>query len=251
MESIVNKLAVIGGSGFDQISELEIIDSQEVVTPYGKPSSVITKGRLFNQEITFLPRHGSGHSIPPHEINYRANIWALHLLEINHIISFAAVGGISDKCSSGKLVIPDQLIDYTWGRDQTFHGSDASGFHHIDFTHPYSLLLREKLIKAADSLKIEIIPTGTYAVTQGPRLETPAEIRRMEKDGADIVGMTGMPESVLARELNIEYACVAMVVNLAAGKGEGEISIEMIMRNLELASQNALKLFHNLVLEQL
>lgn len=229
----MSKLAIIGGSGLTQLPGLTIINEIEINTPWGKPSAPITVGRIDNTEILFLPRHGNPHTIPPHKVNYRANLWALHKTGTNEIIAINAVGGISSSMGPCCIVIPDQLIDYTYGRADSFHEEDLEAVKHIDFTHPYSASLRHQLIQAASDIDIDIISKGTYAVTQGPRLETAAEISRLEKDGCDIVGMTSMPEASLARELDIEYACCSLVVNWAAGKTDEIITMEIIENNLK------------------
>ncbi len=230
----MTRLAIIGGSGLTQLRDLKITRREVVRTPYGEPSAPMVYGQLGGQEILFLPRHGPGHTIPPHEINYRANIWALKQTGIERVIAVNAVGGISaDYLVSGTLVIPDQIIDYTWGRASSFFGSEQRRVTHVDFTDPYCEALRVVLIEAAQRAGLGARRQGCYGATQGPRFESSAEIRRMERDGADIVGMTGMPEAGLARELELCYACVALVVNPAAGKVKQPISLREIERNLE------------------
>ncbi len=212
-------LAVIGGSGMAQLSCLEISHRQIIRTPYGEPSGPFTFGKVNGHEIVFLARHGHGHTIPPHLINYRANIWALKTLQPGHIVAVAAVGGIRDDLTPGSLVIPDQIIDYTYGRDFTFFDSRDEPVTHIDFTRPYSPETRALILKAVSRAGEAIIDGGIYAATQGPRLETAAEINRLAHDGADMVGMTGMPEAALAREQGLNYATLAVVANHAAGRG--------------------------------
>ncbi|MCZ6804773.1 MAG: S-methyl-5'-thioinosine phosphorylase [Proteobacteria bacterium] len=229
----MKKLAIIGGSGRTELPGLEIFDEVDLDTPWGKPSAAITVGKINNIEILFLPRHGNPHSIPPHKINYRANIRALKESDVSGIIAVNAVGGITEKMTPCRIVIPDQLIDYTQGRAGSFHEEDLEIVKHIDFTDPYSESTRQQLINAASESDIDICSTGTYGVTQGPRLETAAEITRLERDGCDIVGMTGMPEACLARELEIDYACCALVVNRAAGKTDEIITMEIIENNLK------------------
>jgi 5'-methylthioinosine phosphorylase len=228
----MNKLAIIGGSGLTQLDGLEIIDEINPDTIWGKPSAAITIGKFNDSEILFLPRHGNPHTIPPHKINYRANIQALKDAGVSEIIAVNAVGGITQEMTPCRIVIPDQLIDYTHGRIDTFHEENLTEVVHIDFTAPYSELLSNQLIKAANENKIDVYPKGTYAVTQGPRLETAAEINKYERDGCDIVGMTSMPEASLARELEMEYACVSLVVNWAAGKTDEIITMKIIENNL-------------------
>ncbi|MCP5252255.1 MAG: S-methyl-5'-thioinosine phosphorylase [Burkholderiales bacterium] len=212
-------LAIIGGSGMAQLSCLEISHRQIIRTPYGEPSGPFTFGKINRHEIVFLARHGHGHTIPPHLVNYRANIWALKTLKPAHIIAVAAVGGIRDDLKPGSLVVPDQIIDYTYGRDFTFFENRDEPVTHIDFTRPYDAETRALILKAARHAGEAIIDSGAYAATQGPRLETAAEINRLERDGADMVGMTGMPETALAREQGLRYATLAVVANYAAGRG--------------------------------
>jgi len=221
-------LAVIGGTGLTQLTGLNIIKREPVKTPYGDPSSTLVFGELDGVEVIFLPRHGDRHTIPPHQVNYRANIHALHEAGVENIIAIAAVGGIREDMAPGAIAIPDQIIDYTWGRKHTFFEGDLDYVTHIDFTQPYSASLREALLAAATEAGLHPIDGGTYGAAQGPRLETAAEIQRMKRDGCSIVGMTGMPEAALARELDLGYATCAVSANWAAGLSEGEISMEEI-----------------------
>ncbi len=223
-------LAIIGGTGLTQLSDLTIIKSEPLATPYGQPSADFVTGGLNNTQVIFLARHGNPHTIAPHKINYRANIWGLKQLGVKHIIAVAAVGGITGDMAPAHIAIPDQIIDYSYGRLHTFYEDEA--VNHIDFTSPYSQKLRSCLISAASDAHITISPRGTYGCTQGPRLETAAEILRMERDGCDVVGMTGMPEAALAKELGLEYAAISVVANWAAGKSEGEITMAEIERHL-------------------
>lgn len=218
-----NKLAIIGGSGLTELQGLEVVKQQTIETPYG--SCPITYGLYNDQEIVFLARHGAKHTIAPHKINYRANIWGLKEIGIKNIIAVAAVGSINPTLQVSDLVIPHQIIDYTYSREHTFFDQDT--VTHIDFTEPYCETLRQKLLIATEAHS-----KAVYAVTQGPRLETAAEIDRLEKDGADIVGMTGMPEAALARELELCYACCAVIANEAAGRGKAEITMAEIETNL-------------------
>jgi 5'-methylthioinosine phosphorylase len=226
-------VAIIGGSGLTKLKNLEITRREVLRTPYGEPSAPLIFGHLGGQKAVFLPRHGEGHTIPPHEVNYRANIWALKDVGASHVIAVNAVGGITAAMTSGSLVVPDQIIDYTYGRNHTYFGNLQKPVTHVDFTFPYCEELREVLIAAARNAGVELIGQGTYAATQGPRFESIAEIRRLERDGGDIVGMTGMPETSLARELGLCYASIAVVANPAAGKAEGTISLKEISRILE------------------
>ncbi|MFA7270655.1 MAG: S-methyl-5'-thioinosine phosphorylase [Sterolibacterium sp.] len=231
-------LAIIGGSGLTQLASLDISHQQVVRTPYGEPSGALTFGRIGNQEVVFLARHGYGHTIPPHLVNYRANIWALvESAGATQIVSVASVGGIRADLAPGMLVIPHQIIDYTWGRQMTFHDSRDAHVVHIDFTEPYDAGLRQRLLAAAANAGEVIIDGAVYAATQGPRLETAAEINRFERDGAHIVGMTGMPEAVLAREADVPYAALTVVANWAAGRGNSvhAIHFEKLEDVLQLA----------------
>lgn len=220
-------LAIIGGTGLTTLANLNITRRLVVRTPYGDPSGALTFGEINGNEVVFLARHGYGHTIAPHEINYRANIWALAQQGLSGIVSVASVGGIRGDLAPGTLIVPSQVIDYTWGRKHTyFEGSDKPVVH-IDFTLPFTQSLREIILAASQSLSEKVLDGGVYACTQGPRLETAAEILRLEDDGADMVGMTGMPEACLARELNIPYAMIAVVANWAAGKGDSTEEIHL------------------------
>lgn len=227
-------VAVIGGSGLTRLKDLHITRREVMRTPYGEPSAPLVYGEIGGSEIAFLPRHGQSHTIPPHDINYRANLWALKQSGLKQVIAVNAVGGISSGyLTPTALVVPDQIIDYTWGRAHTFFGSEHRTVTHVDFTEPYCAELRRALIQAGQRAGVELIESGTYGAAQGPRFESAAEIRRMERDGCDIVGMTGMPEAGLARELELCYASVAVIVNPAAGKAAGEISLSEIDKYLK------------------
>ena len=226
-------LAVIGGSGLTAFDGLEAVREARVDTPWGEPSAPLTHGRLAGVDVVFLARHGVPHGIPPHRVNYRANIWALHHAGVRRIIAVAAVGGIRAGLESGVIVVPDQIVDYTWGRNHTFFEDGLERVAHVDFTSPYCARLRDALLDAARRAGVDAVDGGTYAATQGPRLETAAEIDRLERDGCDIVGMTGMPESGLARELGMSYAHCAVVSNRAAGRGTDTLAMETIRANLE------------------
>jgi len=227
------ELAIIGGTGLTKVDALQIINREIVHTPYGDPSGPISHGELYGKKILFLPRHGYGHTIPPHKINYRANVWALKEAGARNVLAVAAVGGITSEMYAGELVVPDQIIDYTYSRITTYFEEGLQSVTHIDFTQPYSEELRRLIIQAAENAGIEIITRGTYAATQGPRLETAAEVDRLERDGCHLVGMTGMPEAALARELELNYATCAVVANPAAGRGEGEITMQEIEKQLK------------------
>lgn len=217
---------IIGGTGLTKLENLEIVKRQVVRTPYGDASQPLIFGNLAGKEVVFLARHGVGHSIPPHAINYRANIWALHSVGVNHLLAIATVGCIHEALSPGDIVVPQQMIDYTHGRENTYYDGVERPVMHIDFTQPYSEKIRQTCINAASNLQQDIYQTGVYACVQGPRLETAAEINRYEQDGATVIGMTGMPEAALARELDIHYAAVCPVANHAAGRGESAEAIQ-------------------------
>ena len=220
-------LAIIGGSGLTRLSTLAVAHREVVRTPYGEPSSALIFGRLADRDVVFLARHGHGHTIPPHRVNYRANLWALKQRSVDAILAVASVGGIAGIHAPGDLVLPHQLIDYTSGREQTFFDGGDRQVVHVDFTHPYSAELRARCLAAAGNSRIALHDGGVYGAVSGPRLETAAEIDRMERDGATIVGMTAMPEAGLARELGIAYASIAVVVNHAAGRGDSARAVTM------------------------
>jgi len=220
-------LAIIGGSGLSQLGSLEVTRRQVVRTPYGEPSGALTFGRIAHCDVVFLARHCYGHTIAPHEVNYRANIWALKEVGATEVVSVASVGGIRSDTWPGALLLPHQVIDYTWGRPSTFHEGAGVPVNHIDFTEPYSRRVREQLLAAAARCGEALADGGVYAATQGPRLESAAEINRLERDGADVVGMTGMPEAALAREISLEYAAIAVVANYAAGRGDSARAIPL------------------------
>ncbi len=221
-------LAIIGGSGLTQLASLEVARRQVVRTPYGEPSGTLSFGRIGSQDVVFLARHGHGHTIPPHRVNYRANLWALvNGAGATEIISVASVGAIRADLAPGTLVVPHQIIDTTWGRPATFFDGGEAAVVHVDFTVPYDSSLRERLLCAGDQAGLRLAGRAVYAATQGPRLETAAEIDRLERDGADIVGMTGMPEAALARELATPYAALCVVANWAAGRGDSTVSIQL------------------------
>ena len=219
-------LAIIGGSGLTQLTNLTVERREVIRTPYGEPSGPLTFGRLCGQPAIFIARHGYGHTIPPHEVNYCANIWALKQAGASCIVSIAAVGGIRADLGPGAIVIPHQIIDYTWGRKSTYHEGGDAPVVHVDFTQPYDPELRRVLLAAANDAGQAVSDGGVYAAMQGPRLETAAEIDRLERDGADIVGMTGMPEAALARELDLPYAAITVVANHAAGRGDSKLGIQ-------------------------
>ncbi len=219
-------LGIIGGTGLTQLDGLKILRRQIARTPYGDASQPLVFGELAGHEVVFLARHGNGHTIPPHAINYRANIWALRAAGVESLLAIATVGGISAKLATGDIVLPAQLIDYTHGRNNTFHDGIELPVMHIDFTRPYSDSLRQHCKQAANNIKQALHDGGVYACVQGPRLETSAEINRYEQDGATVVGMTGMPEAALARELELEYAALCPLANQAAGRGDSQHRIQ-------------------------
>ncbi len=223
-------LGIIGGSALTHLAPLTVTRREVARTPYGEPSSALTYGRSGDCQVIFLARHGYGHTLPPHLVNYRANIWALKEAGVSGIISVASVSGIRADLVPGTLVVPHQIIDYTQGRASTFFDSADGAIYHVNFADPYDEPLRRLLLDSAQSAQEDVVDQAVYAVTQGPRLETAAEIRRIESDGGDIVGMTGMPEAVLARELNVPYATLSVVSAFAAGRGGegGNLSSENI-----------------------
>lgn len=231
--------AILGGSGLTSFAELEI-DRREVVrTPWGEPSGPVTLGRIGDVPVAFLPRHGHGHTIPPHAINYRANLHALKYIGVEGVIAVGSVGGIRDDLRPGAIALLDQMLDYTWGRESTFFAGAELPVTHIDFTLPYDPALRARVLEVSRADGHALIDGGCYACMQGPRLETAAEINRVESDGADMVGMTLMPEAALARELELPYVGLALVVNHAAGRGDSTLAISTaeIARTLEASIQ--------------
>ena len=244
-------LGIIGGSGLTQLPTLNIFRREIIRTPYGEPSGALVFGEWNNCEIVFLPRHGYGHSIAPHKINYRANVWALKQAEPDCILAVAAVGSIREEWSPGTLVVPDQIIDYTWGRHTTFFDGEGLPLHHVDFTHPFQPDLRLKILQAAEAINEPVIDGGVYAATQGPRLETAAEIIKYRRDGADLVGMTAMPEAALARELELSYAAINVVSNHAAGIGQSShcVSLEEIEEDLEQTMLRVRKIIGQICLD--
>lgn len=247
-------LAIVGGSGFDRLPNFAAAEQRKVTTPYGTPSASLLFGEYCATKLVFLPRHGDEHSIAPHKINYRANMYALKDAGVTEIVALVAVGAINPDFSVGSIVIPDQIIDYTSAREHTFYdGTLATNRYlnepldHIDFTEPYEQSLRLQLIQAAERATIAVNNGGVYAVTQGPRFESAAEIDRLERDGAEIAGMTAMPEAALARELNMRYASIAMVANAAAGRGDRALTMETIYANLAATTDDALAILQQFI----
>lgn len=243
---VLPELAIIGGTGLTSLKGLTIIRREMVHTPWGEPSGPVTHGTLFGKKVAFIARHGYAHTIPPHKVNYRANIWALKEIGAGRIIAVAAVGGIDREFVPARLAIPEQIIDYTFGRGHTYFEDGLSHVVHVDFTSPYTVKLRDLLIRAAKDAGVDAWAGGTYGTTQGPRLETAAEIDRLERDGCGMVGMTGMPEAALARELELDYAHLCVCANAAAGRGDGEINMVDLEANLEQGMKRV-----KLVLEKL
>jgi len=221
-------LAIIGGSGLTQLANLEVRSRKAARTPFGEASGPLTVGTLQGRELVFLARHGYGHTIAPHQVNYRANLWALRDIGVERVVSIASVGGIRADLVPGMLLVPHQILDYTNGRASTFFEGAEAEVTHIDFTEPYTESERQRILQAAAACGEAIVDGGVYATTQGPRLETAAEITRLERDGADVVGMTGMPEAALARELELAYAAIGVVANYAAGRGDSARAISMV-----------------------
>lgn len=237
------RYALIVGSGLAGFGE--DADRQAVETPYGPPSAAVRTVRFDAHAVLVLPRHGDSHTLPPHAINYRANAYALKALGVDSVIGLNTVGAVDPDREPGSLAVPDQLIDYTWGRAHTVHDGTGGDFDHIDFTEPFTARIREDLLAAARSAGMNCYADGVYAVTQGPRLETAAEVERLDRDGADYVGMTCMPEASLARELGLEYACLSMIVNIAAGRGDVPIhdDVEANMASARVQAIQLLKQF--------
>ncbi|KAF1691843.1 S-methyl-5'-thioinosine phosphorylase [Pseudoxanthomonas koreensis] len=229
-------LAVIGGTGVYRLAALEDVESRYFETPYGAPSGPLRIGRLGQARVAFLARHGEGHALPPHRVNYRANLHSLRQAGATRVLALNTVGGITDGYGPRVLACPDQLVDYTWGRESSFWDGEGEALH-VDFSHPYTPAFRHQLLAAAQAAGVQVVDGGCYGATQGPRLETCAEIARMRRDGCDLVGMTGMPEAGLARELGLDYACLAIVANWAAGCGDArEITLDEVLENVAAAS---------------
>lgn len=232
-------LAIIGGTGLYALADLQDVETHQPVTRYGAPSGPIRIGTLAGKRVAFLARHGEGHSVPPHRINYRANLAALKAVGAQRVLALNTVGGITERFGPRVLGCPDQLVDYTWGRISTLSEETGSDVLHVDFGDPYTPMLRREILTAATAAGVAVVDGGCYGATQGPRLETRAEIARMRRDGCDLVGMTGMPEAGLARELGLDYACLAIVANWAAGAGpdpDEQITLEEVLAHVEAAS---------------
>ena len=243
----MSTLAIIGGTGLSELADLAGAQAVDRDTPFGYASGPITRGALDGREIIFLPRHGRPHAVPPHRVNYRANLWALRESGARTVIAVNAVGGITAEMRPRRLAVPDQIVDYTSARAHTFFDETAHARMHVDFTQPYTEELRTALLDGARALKLDVMAGGTYGATQGPRLESAAEILRMERDGCDLVGMTGMPETGLARELGMRYASLCVVANWAAGKAPGPITTELLEENLNAAMRDAVRLLRQVI----
>lgn len=243
------KIGVIGGTGMNRWPGLEVLREQKLDTPWGAPAAPLLHGRLAGVEVVFLARHGVGHKFPPHLINYRANLWALKEAGAQAVIAIAAVGGIARNLPPAAVAVPEDLIDYTSDRAHTYSDGEHAPLQHVDFSAPYTPALRKLLLAAARKAKVKVVDGGVMGVTQGPRLESPAEIRRLKRDGCTMVGMTGMPEAGLARELALDYAALGVSVNWAAGLGSGDIHGEIEkfiaegMRKVQAILATALPLF--------
>lgn len=243
-------LAIIGGTGVYALGELADVETRQPDTSYGAPSGPIRVGTLEGKRVAFLARHGEGHALPPHKINYRANLAALKALGATRVLALNTVGGISERFGPRVLACPDQLIDYTWGRISTLCEEPGSDVLHVDFGDPYTPSLRARVIAAAAQAGVALVEGGCYGATQGPRLETKAEIARMRRDGCDLVGMTGMPEAGLARELRLDYACLAIVANWAAGAGpdvDEVITLQDVLDNVRAAMDGVPRLLRSLL----
>jgi 5'-methylthioinosine phosphorylase len=233
-------LALIGGTGLNQLSgAAELL---EIETPYGPPAAAIQIVATKPLRVLFLPRHGSPHRFPPHKVNYRANLWALREAGADHVLGVFAVGGMGGDFSPGALVAPDQLIDYTWGREHTYSDSAEVRLQHVDFTWPFEGPLRQALLASAAAEGIAVVDHGCLGVFQGPRLESAAEVRRAAIDGCDLAGMTALPEAALARELGLDYAGLAVVSNFAAGVQDQPLSEEQIAETLREPMQRVRQL---------
>ena len=227
-------LAIIGGTGLTNLGNLQITQREVVRTPYGEPSGHLTFGCIGSAEMVFLARHGYAHTLPPHEVNYRANIWALRSAGVTRIIAVNAVGGIAAEMGPGVLAVPDQIIDYTHGRKHTFFDGEEA-VTHVDFTFPFCGRGRQLLLTAATAVGMPLLDSGVLGVMQGPRLETRAEIIKLGRDGCTMVGMTTMPEAVLAREKQISYVTLALSMNHAAGLASSSSGIKLADADAVLA----------------
>lgn len=243
-------IGIIGGTGLTELPGLSILEPIWHETPYGEPSSTVSIGQWQGQDIAFLARHGNPHQIPPHLINYRANLFALRQSGVSEIIAVNAVGGIHPEMGPACIALPDQVIDYTYGRAHTLYDG-SNPIEHIDFSFPYNESLRQEILLAAEATSIKVLSHGVYGATQGPRLETAAEIQRCRRDGCDMIGMTGMPEAALAREMGLAYATIALSVNWAAGLTDEIITMEAIQQALAQGMSQVLRLIESLLQRRL
>ncbi|WP_366921628.1 S-methyl-5'-thioadenosine phosphorylase [Metallumcola ferriviriculae] len=232
------KIGIIGGTGLYDAGLFQDAEEQRVLTKYGEVK--LMAGYAEGNQVVFLNRHGAGHKLPPHLINYRANIAALKETRVDMIIATAAVGSLREDIAPGQLVILDQFIDFTSGRKHTFFNGGADAVVHVDMTQPYCQEVRGTLIEAAHSENLPLVEKGTYICTQGPRFETPAEVAMFARLGGDVVGMTNVPEVVLAREAEICYGAVAVVTNSAAGISDTELTHQEVLDTMA-ANQAKLK----------
>lgn len=233
----MSALAVIGGTGTSELPGFQALREEPRDSPWGRPSAPLVHGTLGGQPLCCLPRHGRDRRLPPHAINYRANLWCLRQAGMRRVVALNAVGGLRAELAPGTLVVPDQLLDYTWGRAHSIHDGDCDSLEHIDFTRPYSDALRAELLRAIAAAGLQCEPRATHCVTQGPRLETAAEVRRLARDGGDVVGMTGMPEAALARELGLDYVSLCVVANPGAGLTDAALGMDSINAVLAAAAQ--------------
>ncbi len=238
-------IGVIGGTGLTEPVFLQNVRILSMSTPWAQTPVEVTTGTVGSHPVAFIARHGRGHKVPPHRVNYRANLWALRQAGVSEVIGVNAVGGIHARTAPGALAVPNQIIDYSWGREHTFFADGLDAVTHVDFTHPYDEGLRQLLLRSAGD--VEVWDGGVYACTQGPRLESAAEVRRLQRDGCDMIGMTGMPEAALARELDLPYACLALSVNWAAGLTDEVISMEAIGRVLQSGMATALSVLERAI----
>ena len=232
----MSRFAVIGGTGFEQMTDFAVESETTAQTPWGQASHPALRGRIGGRPLWYLPRHGRPHHLPPHRINYRANLWLLREQGVQQVIAINAVGGLRAELQPGQLLAPSQIIDYTWGREHSYYDGGEAGLEHVDFSSPYCSELRAKLLLAATACGESCIDGGVYAATQGPRLESAAEVTRLHRDGGDVVGMTGMPETGLARELGLNYASLCLVVNPGAGLAEEPITLDAMREVLETSA---------------
>ncbi|WP_297798744.1 S-methyl-5'-thioinosine phosphorylase [Arenimonas sp. GDDSR-1] len=242
-------LAVIGGTGVYRLPGVQWQHSHTLQTRFGAPSGPIRTARIGSAQVAFLARHGEGHALPPHQINYRANLQALHDLGVRRVLAINTVGGIGAAYGPRVLAVPDQIIDYTWGRISTLCEEPGSPVLHVDFGDPYTESLRLELLAACKAAGVDVVAGGCYGATQGPRLESKAEIARLGRDGCDLVGMTGMPEAGLAREFGLSYASLCVVANWAAGcdPANAEITLEEVLANVESVSGHLLPILEQLL----